>query len=501
MNEHALAAPRALARERAGWKTSPWSVAAVVLIVYAAILLPRLAAHDGVYRFVHLGHKFVTQGHSSTVITPSLPTHGRIGYDGQFYFFMAADPAHAKDYMDMPAYRWSRIGYPVLARAFSGGDPRVVPYAMLFINLIAIAAGTLAVAIWFRRHRVSPWFALLFGFFPGLVFGVFYDVAEPLGFALAAWGVVVFARHSWRRLLLSAGIFACALLTRETVALIPFVLALTLLFEGGSVSRWVSMLRGNLARAATFTAIAFAPMLAWRLYVPYLVAGAHGDGQAALVKPGGLPADTGEGLLRALVSLHGIVNLWPWNAQEVLVFLTVVVPGVATILLVVWALFTKRSPELWLVLLSAAVYILFIPTWLLNDYGGGGRASIGVFVPLIFALPCLREVLGSRSRVLGGTLLLWSVPFFALVAVMIALVTHHPAKTAAPYPRPRRPGCSVESPERRADCCDRRRGAPARARLQALPPLRFQNLLGRGPPAARRPPSLSDQCGPGSQRA
>lgn len=85
----------------------------MVLIVYAAILLPRLAAHDGVYRFVHLGHKFVTQGHSSTVITPSLPTHGRIGYDGQFYFFMAADPAHAKDYMDMP-------GVPLVADRLSG---------------------------------------------------------------------------------------------------------------------------------------------------------------------------------------------------------------------------------------------------------------------------------------------------------------------------------------------------------------------------------------------
>ena len=79
MNEHALAAPRALATERERWKTSPWVVAVVVAVVYAAFILPRLAGD--VYWFPHIGHKFLHQGHSSSVIKPSLPTHGRIGYD------------------------------------------------------------------------------------------------------------------------------------------------------------------------------------------------------------------------------------------------------------------------------------------------------------------------------------------------------------------------------------------------------------------------------------
>jgi hypothetical protein len=405
-------------------------VAAVVGLLYAAILLPRLASPGGVYTYVHIGHRFLTQAHSSHVIKPTLPTRGERGFDGQFYFFMAADPAHAKDYMDMPAYRWSRIVYPFLARGLSGGDPAVVPYMLLFVNLVAIAAGTLGVAIWLRRRRVSPWFALLYGLFPGLAYGVVYDIAEPLAFALVVWGMVAFDSRSWRRLLLSAGLFATALLTRETVAIIPGVMALSVLVAGASTSDWLAPLRRNFTRAAVFAAVTFAPMLAWRFYVPYLVSGAQGDGQGAAVRPGGFTTDTGEGLTKDIVPLHGIANLWPWNNQAVLVFLTVIVPGLATLFVAGWALRRKQSPELWIVVLSAAVFVLFIPTWMLVSYGNGGRVAIGVLVPLVLALPVLRQVFGSGSRMVLASLLLWSVPFWAVAAIFSQAVAH-PGKPKA----------------------------------------------------------------------
>jgi hypothetical protein len=415
-----------LLRERARWGTSPWAVAAAVGVVYAAVLLPHLASPNGVYSYVHFGRKFVNLGHSSRVITPALPTRGRIGFDGQFYFMMAADPAHAKDYMDMPAYRWSRIVYPFLARGLSGGDPKVVPYTLLFINLVAIAAGTLAVAIWLKRRKVSPWFALLYGFFPGLVLAVAYDIAEPLAFALVAWAMVVFDRHSWKKLVLSAGLFALALLTRETVALVPAVMVVSLLVAGVSRSVWAAPLRRNVTRAGVFAAVAFVPMFAWRLYVPYFVGPARGDGQGGVVKAGSIATDSGEGLVKDIVPLHGIFNLWPWNNQGVLVFLTVVVPGVATLLVAGWALLRNHwSAELWLVVVSAAIFVVFIPTWMLQGYANGGRVAIGVFVPLMLALPRLRQLLGERSRAITATLLLWSAPFWAAAAVISLAAPAH----------------------------------------------------------------------------
>jgi hypothetical protein len=416
VNEHALAAPRALTRRRARLADSPWMVAAVVAVVYAAFILPRLPG--GVNGFAHVGKKFVTQGHSSSVINPSLASHKRIGYDGQFYLFLALDPVHAKDYMDKAGYRYSRIGYPALARGLTGGNSAAVPYALILINLAAIAAGTLAVAIWLRRRRVSPWYALFYGFFPGLVFSVFYDLAEPLAFALAAWGMVVFDRHSWRRLLGSACLFAYALLTRETLALVPLVMCLSILLEDGSISRWASTLRANLPRAAAFATVAFAPMFAWRLYVPYLLAGSGAGGGGG---GSGISADAADPLSKEVIPLHGIIDLWPWNRQQAFVFATVIIPGVVTVLIALAVLLKRRSALAWLVLLSAAVFVVFIPSSQLINSGGASRAAAGVVFPLILAIPLFQEALGRRRKALGYTLLLWSLPFYALALIALSI--------------------------------------------------------------------------------
>jgi hypothetical protein len=344
------------------------------------------------------------------VIKPSLGSENRIGFDGQFYLFLALDPRHAKDYMDMPAYRYSRIGYPILARGMSGGHSAAIPYLMIFINLAAVVAGALAAAILLRRRGASPWLALLYGFFPGVIFSALRDLGEPLAFALAAWAVVVFDARSWRRLLGSAGLCAYALLTRETAALFPAILFLSLLFAGGSVANWAARIRGNAVRAAAFAAVAFAPMFAWRYFDSSIwISGASSA----------ISADTSEGGSRDIVPLHAIIGRWPWNKAELLVLFAVVVPGVVTALIALAVLRRRRSAELWLLALSVAVFVIFIPTWMDVDYGGAGRAAAGVVLPLVIAIPRLKEVLGSESRVLGWSLVLWSLPCYLLVAILL----------------------------------------------------------------------------------
>ena len=119
MHEHALAPPRSVPKDRTRRRTAPWMVAGVVALVYAALIVPRLGA---VNNFAHVGRQYLTQGTTSKVIKPSLGSQSKIGFDGQFYYFIALDPNHARDYVDGPAYRYSRIGYPMLARALSGGN-------------------------------------------------------------------------------------------------------------------------------------------------------------------------------------------------------------------------------------------------------------------------------------------------------------------------------------------------------------------------------------------
>jgi hypothetical protein len=407
VHEHALAAPpRSVPKERATRWTAPWTVAAVVALVYAALIVPRLGA---VNNFAHIGHQFLTQSKTSSVIKPSLGSQSKIGFDGQFYYFIALDPEHARDYVDGPSYRYSRIGYPMLARALSGGNSEAIPYLMIFINVAAIVAGTLAVAIWLKRRGTSPWFALLYGFFPGLIFSVFRDLTEPLGFALAAWGMVVFDRRSWRRLLASAGLFAYALLTRETVALFPAILFLSLVVDGLAISNWTSRTRENVLRAAAFGALAFGPMLAWRYSLNFWMTGASG-----------VSGDSSDGARKDFIPLHGIIEQWPLSKPEFLVLLAVVVPGVVTALIALRVLLSKRNAEVWLLALSVAVFVIFVPSSMDVDYGGAGRAAIGVVLAALIALPHCEEVFGKDSRAIGWSLVLWSLPAYILASVVLA---------------------------------------------------------------------------------
>ena len=185
MDAHAFAIPRAPKRERsarigerAARISSPWTVAAIVAAVYMLLTVPGLAWNP--YQFVNIGHQYYKKGTSSTIIKQhARPIDDRIGYDGQFYYFLAVDPTHGRDYMDAPGIIYSRIGYPMTARALSGGNPTLIPYMMVLVNILAAVGGTLAVAFFLRRHGLPPALALLYGFYPGLILAVLRDLTEP----------------------------------------------------------------------------------------------------------------------------------------------------------------------------------------------------------------------------------------------------------------------------------------------------------------------------------
>ena len=96
-------------------------VVVCVALFYAAFVSVRLEQH-GALSFVHIGSHFLSAAHTSDVIRPSLGAQNTFGYDGQYYFALAADPAHARDYMEgLAGVVYSRVFYPALARAASAG--------------------------------------------------------------------------------------------------------------------------------------------------------------------------------------------------------------------------------------------------------------------------------------------------------------------------------------------------------------------------------------------
>jgi hypothetical protein len=366
-----------------------------VAAFYAAFVSIRLEQHDALW-FVHIGSQFLSAAHTSHVIRPSLGAQNTLGYDGQYYFALAADPSHAHDYMGgQSGIVYSRIVYPVVARAASGGSVTALPYALLVVNLLAVLAGTAAVALWLVKRGFSPWPALLYGLYPGLVVTVFRDLTEPLAFALAALAVLAFDRARPRRLVLSAVLFALAALTRETV--VPFALAgaATLVLDD---RRW--------RRAAAFAAATCGPLLVWRLVVKLWL---------------GEPTQEVGHERGWVLPLHGIWSWWPFDRSHWLIALTVTLPalvaaGGALVLL------RRRSAVVLagLLLVNVLLYVVWLPRAVYIDYSAASRAAVGVVLAALYCLPAWWTDLRARVTIAAGAFAL-SIGWYLIAAALFGL--------------------------------------------------------------------------------
>ena len=120
------------------------------------------------------------------------------GYDGQFYYRLALDPFnwHATAFgitMDQ-SYRYSRIGYPLLAWIFSLGQHRLVPVVLVALNLLAVAAMAMLGGMFARESGRHALWGLAFAAYFGLVISVGRDTAEPLAEACMLGGLLAYRR-------------------------------------------------------------------------------------------------------------------------------------------------------------------------------------------------------------------------------------------------------------------------------------------------------------------
>jgi hypothetical protein len=392
-------------------KGSWLGVVAVLLCtgaLYGAVVGFDLSSQSA-YWFVHVGKRSLTSSTSSTRIVRSLGWQSPIGYDGQYYYFLALDPRHAKDYMAAKAgYIYSRPVYPALARAASLGSAKRLPAAMLAINLAAIAVGTLALALWLRARRFSPWFALLYAAYPGLIFCVVRDLTEPLAFALVALALLVFDAARASRIVGSACLFAVAGLTRETTLLFAAGAALALVLKDRErASTPTTRSPAAWRRGILFLAATAIPLFAWRAGIAHYV---HA------------PTQENAGGAHALIPFTGLTSYWPWHGQHLLIVGSVVVPAAVSVLGAVLILRRRAGVVApLLVLANVAAFVVFLPAPIYVDYGAAGRAAIGVILASVYCLPALSQGSKGGVRLLRGATLLWSPVWFFYIGLMIGL--------------------------------------------------------------------------------
>lgn len=154
------------------------------------------------------------------------------GYDGQFYYRFARNPFnwHQTAYgitIDHP-YRYTRIGYPVVAWILSLGQARLLPTVLVVINLICIGiVGWLGGKFARESGRHALW-GLLFVAYFGLVISIGRDTSEPLADACMLGGLLAY-RHS--RYVLAALLITYGVITNEPILVLAVAIALTRLYQ------------------------------------------------------------------------------------------------------------------------------------------------------------------------------------------------------------------------------------------------------------------------------
>lgn len=372
-------------------RTSPWGVAATVLVLYVTwIGVAHLDLHRRMTDFAFIGREFVTKATDSPAINADRRwATSRNGYDGQFFLDIARDPGRADAYMDNPSYRYGRIVYPLLARTLALGRQDAIPFMLVAINVLAVALGTFALAVVLRRHGRSPWYALVFGLYPGVLVAVERDLSEALAYALVACAVALFDRSRPRDLIASSLLFAIAMLTREPTAIFAFVCA------GLLIARDRSLRRGF-----PFAAAVVLPYLLYRSI--YLDARFGHAGVPSRVLPTPVP-------------FGGIAHYYPWDSSAFRQVYSIVLPGALCLVLAIWALVRRRwDVGLWALAANALVYVVLSPQAVFEDIYGSSRITTGVVVAFVLAIPAVTDIRPSFRWWSLLFVVAWMAPWWTL---------------------------------------------------------------------------------------
>jgi hypothetical protein len=343
----------------------PWWIVTLVAAVYLVLVV---AANDGdPLALATLGTRF-SEGDPD----------GSEGYDGQFAYYIARDPLHGWQYCDVPAYRYQRILYPLLARLLALGQEAWILYALPLVNLIALGAGTWLTERILRRYRMSRWYALTYGLYAGQLMSVRLNLNEPLSYTLVLAGILAAERDRWRWGVL---FFTLAALAKETA----------LVFVGGYLLFLLA--RRQWGRFAGLALGVGLPFLAWQ-GVLWAWLGRPGLGS------GGAGATGWE-----LVPYRGLWSVGAVDLRALALLALVMVPlAVIPSLLSLWAagrdLWQGRWHPFTTMLLANALVMLFTPQSTYREPLGMLRLTTGLVIGTILYGACRRS-----KRILNYTLL------------------------------------------------------------------------------------------------
>lgn len=179
------------------------------------------------------------------------------GHDGKFFYVQAndpllLDPETNADVLDRPLYRSQRMLYPLLAGGGGLLGPEAIVWAMLIVNVLAMGAGSYAVARLAMEMGGSPWWGLAFALNLGFISELNIGGAGVVSAAAAFAAVFLLKRDStgW-----AVAMLALAALARE---------AMLIAAAGSAFWLWRRSQRTHATLAIT---VPVAAVAAWALYL------------------------------------------------------------------------------------------------------------------------------------------------------------------------------------------------------------------------------------------
>ena len=176
-----------------------------------------------------------------------------VTYDGHFAYQIALRGNQAAPFLDVPAYRYQRILYPLLSRIISFGRAGLVPWVLIGVNVAAIAIGTWAVGKLLSRFGISHWYALIYGLYGGNFVALRTNLTEPLAYTLVALAILAWEkeRRWW-----AVAAFSLAVLTKEVTLIFAAAHAIYALFQ--REWRWVAALAATALPFAAYQLVLWA---------------------------------------------------------------------------------------------------------------------------------------------------------------------------------------------------------------------------------------------------
>jgi hypothetical protein len=193
----------------------PVFVGLLTVIGAVAFVCLRVAvvAHGDISRFIDVGSDFADRAQVPRGVTVVRGS----GYDGQFYYRLALDPANLHrraSGITLDTYaRVQRIMYSVLAWLGALGQRRLVPYSLVGVNVAALGGlGWLSGIMARDSGRRAAWGLLIVGYF-GFLFSLGRDLTEICEACFVVAGLVALRRS---HPLIAGLALAAAVLSRET---------------------------------------------------------------------------------------------------------------------------------------------------------------------------------------------------------------------------------------------------------------------------------------------